>query len=188
MSSLFMTYGLLDWIVGPCERFSIPLTELKHSQKTQSSSSSSSFSKKKKKEQNIFSGGFNHSQESEGWMSGVKIVECRYLRESGCKASCLHLCKGPTQEFFRDYLGLPLYMKPDFVTRSCEMRFGVEPPPDEEDPDYKESCFLSCKNNFKGDHGQGQGMSAAKRNSKKPHLSLSESNFTNSINQTSSQQ
>lgn len=39
------------------------------------------------------------------WLSGVKIKECRYLAESGCKAACLHICRDPTQTFFADDLG-----------------------------------------------------------------------------------
>jgi Beta-carotene isomerase D27-like, C-terminal len=30
----------------------------------------------------------------EDWLSGVKLTECRYLVESGCKSACLNLCKG----------------------------------------------------------------------------------------------
>jgi len=43
------------------------------------------------------------------WKSGVKLLECRYLKESGCKSACIHLCKGPTQQFFRDELGKLYY-------------------------------------------------------------------------------
>ena len=68
---------------------------------------------------------------SEEWLSGVKLKECRYLVESGCKATCLHLCKGPTQEFFNTELGVPLTMKPNFEDCSCEMLFGLSPPPPE---------------------------------------------------------
>ena len=85
----------------------------------------------------------------QSWYSGVKIVECRYLAQSGCKALCLHLCKAPTQEFFLQELGMPLYMKPDFTNNSCEMRFGVLPPKEEDDPAFQEACFSSCFNNFK---------------------------------------
>jgi len=83
------------------------------------------------------------------WQSGVKLVECRYLAQSGCKALCLHLCKAPTQQFFLQELGVPLYMKPDFKTNSCEMMFGVMPPSEAMDPAFQEACFTSCFNNFK---------------------------------------
>ena len=85
---------------------------------------------------------------NESWQSGVKLLECRYLAQSGCKALCLHLCKAPTQEFFLKELGMPLYMKPDFSNNSCEMRFGVLPPNEEDDPAFKETCFATCFNNF----------------------------------------
>jgi hypothetical protein len=80
----------------------------------------------------------------EKWKSGVKLTECRYLMESGCKASCLHLCKGPTQDFFKNELGFPVYLKPNFEDCSCEMMFGIQPPNDADDPAYKESCFANC--------------------------------------------
>jgi hypothetical protein len=78
------------------------------------------------------------------WLSGVKVKECRYLVESGCKSACLHLCKGPTQAFFNEELGLKVYMKPDFKDCSCEMQFGVPPPSSEADPSYGEPCFSTC--------------------------------------------
>ena len=88
--------------------------------------------------------GLNKHGEPLVWNSGVKITRCRYLEEAGCKGACLHLCKGPTQEFFRNELGLPVYLKPNFEDNSCEMMFGVCPPKDEDDPAYKEKCYSSC--------------------------------------------
>jgi len=78
------------------------------------------------------------------WRSGVKLMECRYLAEAGCKANCLHLCKGPTQEFFNNHLGVPLYMKPNFTDNSCELQFGVLALPIDQDPAYTEKCFSDC--------------------------------------------
>ena len=83
----------------------------------------------------------------EEWLSGVKLTECRYLVESGCKSACLNLCKGPTQTFFNNELGIKLHMKPDFTNCSCEMNFGVAPPPAAADPAYGEPCFLTCSMN-----------------------------------------
>jgi Beta-carotene isomerase D27-like, C-terminal len=83
----------------------------------------------------------------EDWLSGVKLTECRYLVESGCKSACLNLCKGPTQTFFNNELGIKLHMKPDFSNCSCEMNFGIAPPPAVEDPAYGEPCFLTCSMN-----------------------------------------
>jgi hypothetical protein len=78
------------------------------------------------------------------WRSGVKLTECRYLLESGCKSACVNLCKKPTQQFFSQELGLPLYMKPNFTDCSCELFFGVQAPVEEEDPVFKQNCYSSC--------------------------------------------
>ena len=45
-------------------------------------------------------------------------------------------------------LNIPLYMKPNFETYSCEMRFGVTPPDEKDDPIYSESCFITCNKKF----------------------------------------
>ena len=86
----------------------------------------------------------NKDGNSEQWLSGVKIKECRYLSESGCKAACLHICKDPTQTFFTQDMGLPLHMKPNFTDNSCEMLFGVMAPPKELDDAYSQACFVDC--------------------------------------------
>lgn len=52
-----------------------------------------------------------------------------------------HCSKRPTEAFFGDRLGLPLTMDPNFEDLSCEMKFGVAPPPFEEDPAFNEPCF-----------------------------------------------
>jgi Beta-carotene isomerase D27-like, C-terminal len=78
------------------------------------------------------------------WKSTVKLTECRYLVESGCKAACTQLCKRPTQAFFNEQLGVPLYMKPNFTDFSCEFQFGVNPPVDADDEAFKEPCFSVC--------------------------------------------
>ena len=80
----------------------------------------------------------------EVWNSTVKLLECRYLMESGCKAACTQLCKRPTQAFFNEQLNVPLYMKPNFTNYSCEMMFGVEPPDDADDPAYTTVCYSQC--------------------------------------------
>ena len=122
-SSLFMSFGLLGWLVGPSERFvvdvKVPITT-----------------------SNPTTDEVEYTTEQ--WRSGVKLTECRYLVESGCKSACLHLCKGPTQSFFNDHLGMKMTMKPNFQDCSCEMLFGVTPPPKEEDDVYGEPCFSTC--------------------------------------------
>ena len=84
---------------------------------------------------------------TEEWLSGVKLTECRYLVESGCKSACLHLCKGPTQSFFNDHLGIKVHFKPDFNDCSCEMLFGIAAPTPAADPAYGEPCFSTCSMN-----------------------------------------
>ena len=111
-SSLCMTLGFFDWLVGPSERFEIAVPQPDGS--------------------------------VEQWLSGTKIKECRYLSESGCKAACLHICKDPTQTFFEEELGVPVYMKPNFSDNSCEMMFGVTPPAKANDEAYQQPCFSEC--------------------------------------------
>jgi len=114
-SSLWMKLGLLSWLVGPVQRFHIPTQKL-----------------------TVANPG------NDDWHSGVKLEKCRYLDEAKCKSACLHLCKAPTQDFFNNELGLPLYMKPNFEDCSCEMFFGVSPPAIKDDPAYKEPCYVAC--------------------------------------------
>jgi hypothetical protein len=78
------------------------------------------------------------------WKSGVKIKKCRYLENSGCTGMCINMCKVPTQKFFTDTFGLPLTMNPDFETLECEMIFGQEPPPIEQDDVYNQPCLSVC--------------------------------------------
>ncbi|XP_037495567.1 beta-carotene isomerase D27, chloroplastic isoform X2 [Jatropha curcas] len=73
--------------------------------------------------------------------SGVHIKKCRYLENSGCVGMCVNMCKIPTQDFFTNEFGLPLTMNPNFEDMSCEMVYGQAPPPFEEDPVSKQSCF-----------------------------------------------
>lgn len=82
--------------------------------------------------------------EKQVWRSGVKIKKCRYLENSGCVGMCTNMCKLPTQKFFLEKFGLPLTMNPDFETLECEMIFGQEPPPVEQDPVYNQPCFAAC--------------------------------------------
>lgn len=73
--------------------------------------------------------------------SGVHIKKCRYLESSGCVGMCVNMCKLPTQDFFTQEFGLPLTMNPNFDDMSCEMIFGQEPPPFEQDPVAKQPCL-----------------------------------------------
>ena len=76
--------------------------------------------------------------------SVVHIHKCRFLEQTACANICNHVCKIPTQTFFKEKWGLPLYMRPDFDTLSCDMVFGQEPPPVHEDPAMAQSCLKLC--------------------------------------------
>ncbi|KAJ0250107.1 Beta-carotene isomerase D27 [Hirschfeldia incana] len=78
----------------------------------------------------------------ETWESGVFVEKCKYLEESKCVGVCINTCKLPTQTFFKDYMGVPLLMEPDFKDYSCQFKFGVAPPKD--DGNVNEPCFETC--------------------------------------------
>jgi len=71
----------------------------------------------------------------------VKIEKCRFLKESGnCVGMCTNLCKVPSQTLFRDKVGLPMSMEPNFEDGSCKMVWGKEPLPLDRDEAMKEPC------------------------------------------------
>ncbi|KAL2623442.1 hypothetical protein R1flu_003647 [Riccia fluitans] len=76
--------------------------------------------------------------------STVYIKKCRYLESSQCVGLCVNLCKFPTQNFIGEQLGMPLTMNPNFEDMSCEMIYGLQPPPMEEDDAYKQPCYSMC--------------------------------------------
>ncbi|GMH28002.1 hypothetical protein Nepgr_029845 [Nepenthes gracilis] len=78
--------------------------------------------------------------------SGVFVERCKYLVESKCVGICVNTCKLPTQTFFKDYMGIPLLMEPNFSDYSCQFNFGVPPPPTENDGTLKEPCLEICPN------------------------------------------
>ena len=57
---------------------------------------------------------------------------------------CLNLCKIPTQEFFRETLGMDVTFSPNFDTHECRLSFGMTPLPLEEDPDVPRGCTTDC--------------------------------------------
>lgn len=77
--------------------------------------------------------------------SAVKMKKCKFLSESGCAAMCCSVCKMPTQEFLAEDLGVPTTMRPNFEDMSCEMIFGLQPLPVEEDPAMCVPCLAECK-------------------------------------------
>ena len=64
------------------------------------------------------------NRRSDGERGGLVVEKCKFLQESGCKGLCLHQCKIPAQEFFKEELGLELTVKPNFVTQECQWSFG----------------------------------------------------------------
>lgn len=80
------------------------------------------------------------------WNSGVHVERCKYLEESKCVGICINTCKFPTQTFFKDHMGVPLLMKPNFADYSCQFKFGVLPPLPEDDTVLKEPCLEACPN------------------------------------------
>lgn len=76
--------------------------------------------------------------------SGVFVERCKYLEESKCVGVCINTCKLPTQSFFKDYMGVPLVMEPNFSDYSCQFKFGVQPPSLENDVALKEPCLDIC--------------------------------------------
>lgn len=80
------------------------------------------------------------------WNSGVHVERCKYLEESKCVGICINTCKFPTQTFFKDHMGVPLLMEPNFADYSCQFKFGVLPPLPEDDTVLKEPCLEACPN------------------------------------------
>ncbi|GMY17064.1 beta-carotene isomerase D27, chloroplastic [Fagus crenata] len=78
--------------------------------------------------------------------SGVFVERCKYLEESKCVGICTNTCKLPTQTFFKDYMGVPLLMEPNFSDYSCQFKFGVLSPLPEDDIALKEPCLEICPN------------------------------------------
>ncbi|XP_022155218.1 beta-carotene isomerase D27, chloroplastic [Momordica charantia] len=78
--------------------------------------------------------------------SGIFVEKCKYLEESKCIGICINTCKLPTQNFFKDQMGVPLLMEPNFTDYSCQFKFGVLPSPPEEDSILKEPCLEICPN------------------------------------------
>ncbi|XP_072976141.1 beta-carotene isomerase D27, chloroplastic [Typha angustifolia] len=88
--------------------------------------------------------------------SGVFVEKCKYLEESKCVGICINTCKLPTQTFFKDYMGVPLYMEPNFADYSCQFNFGVLPPASVSDKALTEPCLEICPNaNRRRELGRG---------------------------------
>lgn len=85
------------------------------------------------------------NRRKDGQLGGLVVEKCKFLQESGCKGLCLHQCKLPAQQFFKEELGLPLTVQPNFETQECQWSFGEEPVPPKEDPYFPSGCLVGCE-------------------------------------------
>jgi hypothetical protein len=85
------------------------------------------------------------NRRKDGKLGGLIVEKCKFLQESGCKGLCLHQCKLPAQQFFKEELGLPLTVSPNFVTQECQWSFGEEPLPPSKDPSFPKGCLVGCE-------------------------------------------
>lgn len=95
----------------------------------------------------------------DGKPGGLLVEKCKFLQESGCKGLCLHQCKIPAQEFFQNELGLPLTVRPNFVTQECQWSFGEVPLPVSQDPSFPRGCLVGCESRkaLTGRYSDGSG-------------------------------
>ena len=75
---------------------------------------------------------------------GLLVKRCRFLEESGCASVCGNSCKLPTQNFFRQDMGLALTMTPDYETFECQFDFGVLPTEEMERTAQAIPCLSRC--------------------------------------------
>lgn len=85
------------------------------------------------------------NRRKDGRVGGLVVEKCKFLQESNCKGLCLHQCKLPAQQFFKDELGLSLSVSPNFVTQECQWSFGEEPLPPDKDPSFPKGCLVGCE-------------------------------------------
>lgn len=88
---------------------------------------------------------------------GVLVKRCRFLEESQCASICVNSCKIPTQNFFRENMGLGLTMTPNYETGECQFAFGVLPTEEEERDARKTPCLSRCPSGggLRGLHNDG---------------------------------
>mmetsp|Transcript_28540 Transcript_28540/g.43688 ORF Transcript_28540/g.43688 Transcript_28540/m.43688 type:complete len:219 (+) Transcript_28540:43-699(+) len=79
-----------------------------------------------------------------GKNQGLLVKRCRFLEESGCASVCVNSCKIPTQNFFRENMGLPLTMEPDYETGECQFSFGLTPSLEQELAAINTPCLARC--------------------------------------------
>ena len=81
----------------------------------------------------------------------VKAERCRFLETAQCASVCVNTCKIPSQAWLREDFGMPIHIQPNYDDFSCVWRFGIEPPPIEEDEAVMVPCFANCDSNYKGE-------------------------------------
>lgn len=79
-----------------------------------------------------------------GTWQGVLVQRCKFLEESQCASICVNSCKLPTQNFFRDNMGLALTMTPDYTTGECQFVFGKLPTEEDEREAKETPCLMRC--------------------------------------------
>jgi len=84
------------------------------------------------------------NRRKDGERGGLVVEKCKFLQESNCKGLCLHQCKLPAQQFFKDELGLDLTVSPNFATQECQWSFGEKPLQPSEDPSFPTGCIVGC--------------------------------------------
>jgi hypothetical protein len=80
----------------------------------------------------------------DGLPGGVYAERCRFLEETKCKGLCLNMCKLPTEQFFKETMGMDMTMAPNFETGECRLSFGLAPKPVEEDETIPAGCLQGC--------------------------------------------
>ncbi len=58
---------------------------------------------------------------------------------------CLHQCKIPAQEYFKDTLGMDLSVTPNFITQECQWSWGEVAIPHQQDPNFPKGCLQGCE-------------------------------------------
>jgi len=81
----------------------------------------------------------------DGRAGGLLVEKCKFLQESNCKGLCLHQCKLPAQQFFKEELGMSLTVSPNFDTQECQWSFGEVPKIPSEDESFPKGCLVGCE-------------------------------------------
>jgi len=97
--------------------------------------------------------------ENGGKNQGVLVERCRFLEESQCASICVNSCKIPTQNFFKNNMGLALTMTPDYETGECQFAFGKLPTEEEEREARETPCLARCPSSggMRSWHDDGNG-------------------------------